>query len=81
MDLQAGHVQLQGPIAIGGQTIPITVKTEIKERMALWIVTETAVTPQGEISDVSTIEKGSSAAEAPVDQAGANGDRARRKRK
>ena len=34
-------------------------KTEIKEENGAWTVTDTAQTPQGEVSDVSTIEKGS----------------------
>ena len=34
-------------------------KTEIKEENGAWTVTDTAQTPQGEIFDVSTIEKGS----------------------
>jgi hypothetical protein len=35
------------------------VKTDIKEENGAWIVNETAVFPQGEVTDVSTIEKGS----------------------
>src|SRR5262249_12144796 len=44
---------------LGGQEIPLTVKTDIKEENGAWTVNETAQTPQGEIVDVSTIEKGS----------------------
>ena len=39
--------------------IPITIKTEIKEQNGVWVVTETAGTPEGDIVDVSNIEKGS----------------------
>src|SRR4026207_269485 len=39
--------------------MPLTLKTEIKEENGAWTVNETAQTPQGEIVDVSTIEKGS----------------------
>ena len=46
-------------IAIAGQEIPLTVKTDIKEENGAWTVNETAMTPQGEVTDVSTIEKGS----------------------
>jgi hypothetical protein len=43
---------------MSGQSIPLTVKSEIKEEGNSWIVSETANTPQGVLSDVSTIEKG-----------------------
>ena len=58
-DLQAGTSNYKASIAFGGQTIPITIKTEIKEENGVWVVTETAVTPQGDIVDISSIEKGS----------------------
>ncbi|HEX6730343.1 MAG TPA: hypothetical protein VF074_10050, partial [Pyrinomonadaceae bacterium] len=38
---------------------PLTMRSEIKEENGAWTVTDTAQTPQGEVSDVSTIEKGS----------------------
>jgi dienelactone hydrolase len=57
-DLQAGTANYTAAIAIGGQTIPLSVKTETKEENGAWVVTETIVTPQGEITDTSTIEKG-----------------------
>jgi dipeptidyl aminopeptidase/acylaminoacyl peptidase len=59
MDLKAGWSNYKASIAAGGRTIPISVKTEIKEENGAWIINETAVLPQGEISDTSTIEKGS----------------------
>jgi dipeptidyl aminopeptidase/acylaminoacyl peptidase len=57
-DLQTGTSNYKASIAIGGQSIPLTVKTDIKEENGAWMVYETALTPQGEIVDVSTIEKG-----------------------
>src|SRR6185436_1592679 len=45
-------------IALGGNTIPLTVKSEVKDNGNSWLVTETATTPQGDIVDVSTIQKG-----------------------
>jgi dipeptidyl aminopeptidase/acylaminoacyl peptidase len=57
-DLQTGTFNYKASIALGGQSIPLTVKTEIKEDGGSWIVTETADTPQGQIVDVSTIERG-----------------------
>ncbi len=57
-DLQAGTSNYKAVIALSGQSIPLTMKTEIKEESGVWVVTETAVTPQGDIFDISTIEKG-----------------------
>jgi dipeptidyl aminopeptidase/acylaminoacyl peptidase len=56
-DLRAGTSNYKASIAIGGQTIPLTMKTEIKEENGAWTVNETALTPQGEIVDISIIEK------------------------
>ena len=58
-DLQPGTFNYKAAIAFGGQNIPLTVTTVIKEDGASWVVTETADTPQGKIIDISTIEKGS----------------------
>jgi dipeptidyl aminopeptidase/acylaminoacyl peptidase len=58
-DLQAGTSNYKASVALGTQSIPLTVKTEIKEENGAWVVNSTAVTPQGDIVDVSTIEKGS----------------------
>jgi len=59
VDLRPGTYNYKASIALGGQTIPFTLKTNIKEENGAWTVNETAQTPQGEIVDVSTIEKGS----------------------
>ncbi len=58
-DLQPGTFNYKASIALGGQSIPLSVKIEIKEAGGSWIVTQTSDTPQGQIIDVSTIEKGS----------------------
>jgi dipeptidyl aminopeptidase/acylaminoacyl peptidase len=58
VDLQSGSASYKASIAAGGQTIPLTIKKEIKEENGAWTVNETALTPQGEIVDISTIEKG-----------------------
>ena len=57
-DLIPGVSNYKASIALGGQSIPLTVKTEIKENGGNWQVTETAETPQGPVVDISTIEKG-----------------------
>ena len=59
VDLRPGTYNYKASIAVGGQEIPLTVKTDIKEENGAWTVNETAQLPQGEIVDVSTIEKGS----------------------
>ena len=59
VDLRPGTYNYKASIAIQGQEIPLTLKTDIKEENGAWTVNETAQTPQGEITDISTIEKGS----------------------
>ena len=59
VDLRPGTSNYKASIAIGGQSIPLTMTSEIKEENGAWTVNETAQLPQGPISDVSTIEKGS----------------------
>ncbi len=58
VDLQSGTANYKASIAAGSQTIPLTIKREIKDENGAWIVNETALTPQGEMADTSTIEKG-----------------------
>ena len=59
VDLQSGSANYKASIAAGTQTIPLTIKKEIKDENGAWSVSEVALTPQGEIADTSTIEKGS----------------------
>lgn len=58
VDLQSGTASYKASIVAGTQTIPLTIKKEIKDENGAWSVNETALTPQGEIADTSTIEKG-----------------------
>jgi dipeptidyl aminopeptidase/acylaminoacyl peptidase len=58
VDLRPGTSNYKASIAIQGQEIPLTLKTDIKEENGAWTVNETAQTPQGPIVDTSTIEKG-----------------------
>jgi dipeptidyl aminopeptidase/acylaminoacyl peptidase len=58
-DLRAGTSNYKATVAFGGNLIPITIKTEIKDENGVWVVTDTAETPQGDIVDSSNIEKGS----------------------
>jgi dipeptidyl aminopeptidase/acylaminoacyl peptidase len=57
-DLQARVANYKASIALGGNLIPLTVKSEVKDAGTSWVVTETATTPQGDIVDVSTVQKG-----------------------
>ena len=57
-DLQARTSNHKASIAMGAQSMPLTMKTEIKEQGGSWVITETAQLPQGEMSDVSTVDKG-----------------------
>jgi hypothetical protein len=59
VDLRPGTFNYKASIAIQGQEIPLTLTTDVKEENGAWTVNETAQTPQGEVVDVSTIEKGS----------------------
>jgi dipeptidyl aminopeptidase/acylaminoacyl peptidase len=59
VDLRPGTYNYKASLALQGQEIPLTVKTDIKEENVAWTVNETAQTPGGPIVDVSTIEKGS----------------------
>jgi dipeptidyl aminopeptidase/acylaminoacyl peptidase len=59
VDLRPGTFNYKAKIAIQGQEIPLSLRTDIKEENGAWTVNETAQTPQGEIVDISTIEKGS----------------------
>src|SRR5690242_1361874 len=59
VDLRPGIANYKASIALGGQEIPLTLKTDVKEENGAWTVNESAQTPQGEVSDISTIEKGS----------------------
>lgn len=57
-DLRAGTANYKATIELGGQSIPLTTTTVIKEDGNNWIVTENADTPQGQIFDSTVVEKG-----------------------
>lgn len=59
VDLHAGKLSYKAQIEAGGQTIPMTVTTEIKDENGAWVATSTAELPMGTVMDVTTIEKGS----------------------
>jgi dienelactone hydrolase len=57
-DLQPGTFSYKAVIEISGQSIPLAIKTEIADSGENWVVTETTDTPQGQLKDVTTIQKG-----------------------
>jgi dipeptidyl aminopeptidase/acylaminoacyl peptidase len=56
-DLQAGTNNYKAIVELGGQSIPLTQKTEVKDAGENWVVTETTDTPQGQLVDIVTIQK------------------------
>lgn len=56
-DLQAGTSNYKAIVEISGQSIPLTIKTEIKDAGENWTVTDTTDTPQGQQVDIATIQK------------------------
>ncbi|MDQ3180453.1 MAG: alpha/beta fold hydrolase [Acidobacteriota bacterium] len=59
MDLKAEKSNYQAKIAIGGQEIPLSVQSEIKDVDGNWVITENVQTPQGEIKEMTVLQKGS----------------------
>ncbi len=57
-DLKAGVSHFDGRIDLGGQSVTFTAKTEISDENGVWVVTESAQFPQGEMVDSSKLEKG-----------------------
>jgi dipeptidyl aminopeptidase/acylaminoacyl peptidase len=58
MDLQPGAYKYQAKIEMGGQKIPLSVSTTIAEDAGAWTATDVMDTPNGTVTVVSTLEKG-----------------------
>lgn len=58
VDLKPEKSEMNAKIAIGGQEIPLSVVSEIREENGNWMVTDIAQTPQGEIKETTVLEKG-----------------------
>ncbi len=58
-DLQPGTTNYKATLEMAGQTIPVTVVSEVKEENGAWVVTENAKLSFGDISDRTVLEKGS----------------------
>jgi dipeptidyl aminopeptidase/acylaminoacyl peptidase len=59
VDLQSSTYKYQVKIAAGGQEIPMSLSTTIKEDNGAWTATDVFDTPNGQITDTATLEKGS----------------------
>ena len=59
MDLQPGTYKYQAMIEAGGQKISLTVSTTIVEDGGAWTATDVMDTPNGTVTETSTLEKGS----------------------
>jgi dipeptidyl aminopeptidase/acylaminoacyl peptidase len=58
VDLQPGTYKYQAKIEAGGQVIPLSVSTTIAENGGAWTATDVIETPNGTLTEVSTLEKG-----------------------
>ncbi|MBZ5530539.1 MAG: prolyl oligopeptidase family serine peptidase [Acidobacteriia bacterium] len=58
VDLQPGTFKYKAMIEAGGQQIPLSVKTTISEEGGGWTATDTIDTPNGAVTQVSSMEKG-----------------------
>ena len=57
-DLQPGTYKYQAKIDAGGQQIPLSASTSIAEDGGAWIATDVIDTPNGPVTIVATLEKG-----------------------
>ncbi|MBO0858530.1 MAG: alpha/beta fold hydrolase [Chloracidobacterium sp.] len=58
-DLRPGKSSYQGKIDAAGQAFPFKLTTEIKEDGGVWLATESANLPRGDVIDTAWVEKGS----------------------
>jgi dipeptidyl aminopeptidase/acylaminoacyl peptidase len=58
VDLQPGTYKYKGTVAAGGQQIPLSFSTTIKEDHGAWTASGTMESPMGTSTDVATLEKG-----------------------
>jgi dipeptidyl aminopeptidase/acylaminoacyl peptidase len=57
-DLEAGTYKYQAKLEIGGQQVPLSVSTTIAAGGDAWTATDVIDTPQGTVTEVSTLDKG-----------------------
>ncbi len=56
-DLKAGTTKMDAKIAMGGQEIPLSISSEFKEEKETWVITDTVQTPQGEMKEITVLDK------------------------
>ncbi|MGE5125460.1 MAG: alpha/beta fold hydrolase, partial [Betaproteobacteria bacterium] len=56
-NLAAGSASYQARIEVNGQTIPMPVTRVIKEENGAWVVSETAQTPMGPVTDTTVLDR------------------------
>ncbi len=56
--LRTGTAKYAATIGAGGQTVAMTITEVIAEADGAWVATETATTPMGDMTDATTLEKG-----------------------
>jgi dipeptidyl aminopeptidase/acylaminoacyl peptidase len=59
MDLQPGTYKYQAKIEAGGQQMSLTISTTIAEDSGAWTATDVMETPNGTVTETSTLEKAS----------------------
>ena len=57
-DLEAGAYKYQATVEAGGQKVELNVATTIAEDGGSWVATDVIDTPQGAVTEVSTLDKG-----------------------
>ena len=57
-DLTAGTYKYQAKLEVGGQEVPLSVSTTLAQDGGNWTATDVIDTPQGAITEISTLEKG-----------------------
>jgi dipeptidyl aminopeptidase/acylaminoacyl peptidase len=57
-ELRPGTTKYQATMGAGGQNMAMTIIEVIKEEGGAWVATATATTPMGDMTDTTTVEKG-----------------------
>ena len=69
--LRTGTAKYAATIGAGGQTVAMTITEVIAEEDGAWVATETATTPMGDMTDATTLEKGTLGADEAFHPSGA----------
>ena len=58
VDLAPSTANFKATIAVNGQTIPMDITTTVKDENGAWVASDIAKTPMGDMTDTTTLEKG-----------------------